>query len=251
MATTTPDHPLFPSVSSLIGHRLGLGHVPCVDMSAACTGFVYALSAATAWIRSGMYRKILMVCVDTLSHFLDWTDRSTCILFGDGAGAMLLEAGPASSDSNVISFDLHADGSGSNMLIVPEGGSRKPFSETTLSSRGQFLRMDGPAVYKFAISAITESVHAVLRESGLTIADVQHFIPHQANIRIIDSAAKKLGLPEGVIRTNLDRFGNTSSASIPIVLDELNRAQILKRGDIIVAVGFGAGLTWGASIIRW
>ncbi|HOG64860.1 MAG TPA: beta-ketoacyl-ACP synthase III [Spirochaetota bacterium] len=251
VATTTPDHPLFPSVASLVGNRLGLGFVPCVDLSAACTGFVYSLSAATAWIRSGMYKKILLVCVDTLSHFLDWTDRSTCILFGDGAGAMILEAGPEDSPSDALGFELHADGGGSNMLIVPEGGSRKPFSAETLANRGQFLRMDGPAVYKFAINAITESVNAVLEKSSLRVSDITHFIPHQANIRIIDSAAKKIGLAPDVIRTNLDRCGNTSSASIPIVLDELNRQGKLTRGDILVTVGFGAGLTWGASVLRW
>lgn len=198
-----------------------------------------------------MYKKILLVCVDTLSHFIDWSDRSSCILFGDGAGALLIEAGPSAGESDIIAFDLHADGSEANMLIVPEGGSRKPFTEATLASRGQFLRMDGPAVYKFAINAIIESVQVVLDKSGLAIADIHHFIPHQANIRIIESAAKKLGFPADVIRTNLDRFGNTSSASIPLVLDELNRGQALKRGEIIVAAGFGAGLTWGASVIRW
>lgn len=251
VATTTPDYPLFPSVSALLGQRLGLGFVPCLDVSAACTGFVYALSVASAWIRSGMYKKILLVCVDTLSHYLDWTDRSTCILFGDGAGAMVLEAGPKDGVSDTLAFELHADGGGSNMLIVPEGGSRQPFSEATVQNRGQYLRMDGPAVYKFAINAITESVQAVLAKSGLSVADITHFIPHQANIRIIDSAAKKIGIPPNVIRTNLDRVGNTSSASIPLVLDELVREKRLTPGDIIVVVGFGAGLTWGASIIRW
>jgi len=254
VATTTPDHPLFPSVSALLGERLGLGAIPCVDLSAACTGFVYALSAANAYLKSGMYKKILMVCVDTLTHFLDWDDRGTCILFGDGAGALVLEAaeaGPGEAASDILAFDLHADGAGSNLLIVHEGGSRAPLSETTWAAKKHFIRMDGPAVYKFAVNVICDSLVASLSSCGLDISAIDHFVPHQANIRIIDSAVKRFGLDPGIVRTNLERYGNTSSASIPLVLDEISRSGTLKRGDIVATVGFGAGLTWGSAIIRW
>jgi len=252
VATTTPDYPLFPNTASLLGHRLSLGTIPCVDLSAACTGFIYALSAAYAYLKSGLYSRLLLVCVDTLTQFLDWDDRRTCILFGDGAGALVLEAvqGDASA-SDILAFDLHADGAGKNLLIVPEGGSRSPLTEQTWANKGHYIQMDGQAVYKFAINAICESMVASLAACGLTIADITHFVPHQANIRIIDSASKRLGLDAGRVRTNLERYGNTSAASIPLMLDEMRRGGNLKRGDIVAVVGFGAGLTWGSAIIRW
>jgi 3-oxoacyl-[acyl-carrier-protein] synthase III len=253
-ATTTPDYPVFPTVSALLGHRLSLGTIPCVDISAACTGFIYALSAACAYLKSGIYSRVLLVCVDTLSHFLDWEDRRTCILFGDGAGALVLESvqsGTSAVTSDILAFDLHADGAGKDLLIVPEGGSRSPLSGTTWANKGHFVQMDGPAVYKFAINVICESMTASLAACGLTIADLDHFVPHQANIRIIDSACKRLGIDANKVRTNLERYGNTSAASIPLLLDEMRRGGSLKRNDIVAAVGFGAGLTWGSAIIRW
>jgi len=191
--------------------------------------------------------------VDTLSHFLDWEDRRTCILFGDGAGALVLEAVQSASAaaSDILAFDLHADGAGQNILIVPEGGSRSPLTEATWANKGHFIQMDGPAVYKFAINVICESLTASLAACGLTIADLSHFVPHQANIRIIDSACKRLGLDANRVRTNLERYGNTSAASIPRMLDEMRRDGSLMRNDIVAVVGFGAGLTWGSAIIRW
>jgi 3-oxoacyl-[acyl-carrier-protein] synthase-3 len=251
VSTTTPDHPLFPSVAALLGHRLNLGTVPGIDISAACTGFIYTLSAATAWIKSGMYKKILIVCADTLSHFLDWEDRNTCVLFGDGAGALILEAGPEQGASDILAFDLHTDGAGAHFLNIPDGGSRSPFSERTWQEKRQFLRMDGQAVYKFAVSVICETLITSLGVCGLEASAINHFVPHQANIRIIDSAAKRFGLAPDVVRTNLEKYGNTSSASIPLVLDEIMRNGKLQRGDIVAVVGFGAGLTWGSAIIRW
>ena len=259
VSTTTPDNPCFPSVAALLGHRLNLGHVPGVDISAACTGFIYTLSAATAWLKSGMYKKILIVCVDLLSRFLNWEDRNTCVLFGDGAGALVVEAfdeGEAGGDksaapSDILAFDLHADGGGAHFLNIPDGGSRSPVSERTWAEKRQFLTMDGPAVYKFAVSVICETLITSLGKCGLEASAITHFVPHQANIRIIDSAAKRFGLAPEVVRTNLEKYGNTSSASIPLVLNEIRRSGSLKRGDIVAVVGFGAGLTWGSAIIRW
>jgi 3-oxoacyl-[acyl-carrier-protein] synthase-3 len=254
VATTTPDYQVFPTVSAILGHRLSLGTIPCVDLSAACTGFIYALSAANAYIKSGMYSRVLLVCVDTLSHFLDWDDRRTCILFGDGAAALVLEAGQSDASAasgDILAFDLHADGAGKDLLMVPEGGSRSPLTESTWANKGHCIRMDGPAIYKFAINVICESITASLAACNLTIADLNHFVPHQANIRIIDSACKRLGVDAAKVRTNLERYGNTSAASIPLVLDELRRDGSLRRNDIVAVVGFGAGLTWGSAIIRW
>ena len=250
VATTTPDHPLFPSIGAILQDNLGAPYTPAFDVSAACTGFIYALTTATAYIRSNMYKRILLVCVDTLSKKLDWEDRGTCILFGDGSGAMVIEA-CEDGNSDLLSFDMHADGTGREMLIVPAGGSRRPFSPEAYAERECFIKMDGPAVYKFAVNAIVKTVKKTLELAGLTSEDVKYFIPHQANIRIIQSAAKKLKLTEKQIVVNLEKYGNTSSASIPLALDEIKQAGKLTRGDILIFVGFGAGLTWGATIIRW
>jgi len=251
VATTTPDYPLFPSTGAIIQQNLNAPFTPAFDISAACTGFVYALTTATAYIRSRMYKKILLVCVDVLTKSLDWEDRSTSILFGDGAGAMVLEACETDTGSDILSFDLHADGGGKNILIVPAGGSRRPFSPEAYEERECYIKMDGQAVYKFAVTAIVRTVQKSLEEAGLSKDDIRFFIPHQANIRIINSAAKKMGFTEDQVKINLERYGNTSSASIPLVLDELNQAGEIKRGDIIVTAGFGAGLTWGSAILRW
>lgn len=251
VATTTPDYIVFPSTGALIQHKLGATRVPAFDLSAACTGFIYALSAAYSYIRAGLFRRVMLVCVDLLSKYLNWEDRSTCILFGDGASVMILEADDDREHDSILSFDLHADGGGGDKLVVAGGGTRNPFSQNILDQKKQFIYMDGPAIYKFAVNIIVESLTTALDKAGLKKEDITYFIPHQANYRIIDYAAKKLGLEDSQVKVNLDRFGNTSSATIPLLIDELNRAGQLKAGNIIAAVGFGAGLTWGSSIICW
>jgi len=251
VATTTPDFNLFPSTGAIIQNNLKAPHTPAFDISAACTGFIYALTTAAAYIRSQMYKKILLICVDTLSKTLDWEDRSTCILFGDGSGAMVIESTPKTDQSDILAFDLHADGGGQDMLIVPSGGSRQPFSIESFNNRNCFIKMDGQAVYKFAVKAMVKTIQKTLADAGLTTKDIKYFIPHQANIRIINFAAQKIGFADKQVKINLEKYGNTSSASIPLVLDELNQAGELTRGDIIVVVGFGAGLTWGSAILRW
>lgn len=251
VTTSTPDHLLFPSTGAIIQDNLGGPHTPAFDISAACTGFVYGLTTAKAYMDSGMYNRILLVCTDTLSKYLDWEDRGTCILFGDGAGALVLETEDRPDNCGILAFDLHADGAGREMLIVPAGGSRRPCTPEVYAERECFIKMDGPAVYKFAVNTIVKTVQTCLTQAGLTEKDIDLFIPHQANSRIVNYAAQKLGLADSQVKVNLDRIGNTSSASIPIVMDELNRAGGIKRGDLIVAVGFGAGLTWGSCLIRW
>ncbi len=251
VATTTPDYNVFPSTGALVQDKLGANKIPAFDISAACTGFIYGLSTATAFIRSGMYKRVLHISVDLLSKHLDWDDRTTCVLFGDAAAALIIEATDNQEEESILSIDMHANGGGKNLLMVPEGGTQTPFNKDTFENRGQFIKMDGPAVYKFAVNVIVDSVTTALHSANLEKEDITMFVPHQANKRIINFAAKKLSLREDQIKMNLDMYGNTSSASIPLLLDLENRAGNIKKGDIVATVGFGAGLTWGSAIIKW
>lgn len=251
VATTTPDYQLFPSTACILQRKLGAGKIAAYDISAACTGFIYGLANAYSFIKAGLMKNVLVVGVDLLTKFIDWTDRKICVLFGDGAGAAVIQASSKPEDESLLSFDLHADGNGEDMLKVPAGGSVEPISVEALEQRRQYMTMDGPAVYRFAVSVIVDSIKASLAKAGLETTDITHFAPHQANIRIIDYAAKKLKLQPEQVTTNVQRFGNTSSASIPLLLTEMNRNGKLKKGDIIASVGFGAGLTYGSAIIRW
>ena len=251
VSTTTPDYPLFPSTGALIQNGIGAGNIPAFDISAACTGYIYALSSAYSFIHAGMYKRILLVSADCLTKFIDWTDRSTCILFGDGAGAMVLEASDNPDDESLLAFDIHSDGSGKDLLIVPSGGTKTPINENEIKNKNQYIKMDGPGVFKFAVNVIVKSLTTALHKASLKKEDISYFVPHQANLRIIDYSAKKLKLSSDQVMINLDKYGNTSSASIPLLIDEINRNNTLKKGDIIAAVGFGAGLTWGSAIIRW
>ena len=251
VATTTPDYIVFPSTACIVQDKIGAGKIPAFDISAACTGFIYGLSIARAYIRDCMFKRILFISVDTLSKFLNFEDRNTCVLFGDGAGALVIEASGDEEDESLLSFSLNADGRGKESLIVPSGGSRVPFSKETIDKNLQYLTMDGPAVYRFVVSIIEESLHSALQKIELQIKDVDFFIPHQANLRIIEKAAEKLGFRREQLITNIEKYGNTSAASIPLILDEMNREGMLKKGDVIAAVGFGAGFTYGAAIIRW
>lgn len=251
VATTTPDFQLFPSTACVLQRKLGAGKIPAYDISAACTGFIYGLANAYSFIKSGLAKNVLVCGVDLLTKFIDWTDRRTCVLFGDGAGAAIVQASSNPEDESMLAFDLHADGNGEDMLKVHAGGSREPISVEAIEQRRQYMTMDGPAVYRFAVSVIVDSIKASLKKAGLETTDITHFAPHQANIRIIDYAAKKLKLEKEQITTNVERFGNTSAASIPLLLSEMNREGKLKKGDIIASVGFGAGLTYGSTIIKW
>lgn len=241
-ATCSPDT-LFPSTSCILQGKLGADKAACFDISAACSGFNFALSVASAYISSGTYKNILVVGADTLTKYLDWTDRTTCVLFGDGAGAAVLQA--STDGSGIISSYLMSKGVDGKFLVMPGGGSRDPEAKD-----GRFIRMDGKEVFKFAVKALEDTVLKALESAGLKIVDVDLLIPHQANIRIIDHAIKKLGLSKEKVYVNLDRYGNTSAASIPIALTEASQAKKIKKGNVIVLAGFGAGLTAGANVIK-
>jgi 3-oxoacyl-[acyl-carrier-protein] synthase-3 len=217
-------------------------------VNAACTGFVFGLHAATCAIESGRVRNVLLVGADVLTRLVDFTDRSTCVLFGDGAGAVVLSACDA---PGVLGVHLGSDGSGADMLMVPAGGSAAPCTPERLEAREHTIRMTGNEVYKFAVRAIPRVTRQALKESHLSVSDLAWLVPHQANQRILDTIADRLGLPHDRVVSTIERMGNTSTASIPLALDELYTAGNLRPGDVVALVGFGAGLTWGAAIVRW
>ncbi len=242
VGTSSPDM-LFPSTACIIQDRIGAVNAAAFDASAACTGFNYALAAAASFIESGVYNNVMVIGADTLAKYLDWTDRNTCILFGDGAGAVILKA--ADGESGILASYLGAEGSGGKYLIMPGGGSRDP------EAKKRFIQMDGKEVFKFAVKILPKCVKAVLEKAKLKTSDISLLIPHQANTRIIDFALRNLGLSKEKVYVNLDRYGNTSAASIPIALDEALKEGKIKKGDIVVLAGFGAGLTYGANVIKW
>ncbi|MBC7217902.1 MAG: ketoacyl-ACP synthase III [Candidatus Caldatribacterium sp.] len=247
VATVTPDM-LFPSTACILQHALGAKNAFAFDLEAGCTGFVYALSVAEKYLLAEGKGKALVVGAETLSKIVDWQDRATCVLFGDGAGAVVLGL---DERPGILATYLGADGGGAHLLELPAGGSRMPASFETVEKRLHYIKMNGNEVFKFAVRVVEEASRKVLEKAQKTIDDVSLFIPHQANIRIIQSAAKRLGIPEEKIFVNVDRYGNTSAASVPIALDEALRSQRIGKGDIVLLVGFGAGLTWGAALIEW
>jgi 3-oxoacyl-[acyl-carrier-protein] synthase-3 len=248
VATCTPVAPL-PSTACFLQHELGCRQIPAFDVAAACTGFMYALVTAVNYLAAGQYRNVLVVGAETMSAITDFQDRGTCILLGDGAGAALVSS-TQNGTSGVYDICLGADGSGAQMIWVPAGGSREPATNRTVSERLHFLKMRGREVYKFAVTKMQQVIVEALERTGLEPADLAMVIPHQSNLRIIESAAEKLGLPPEKVAVNIDRFGNTSAASIPLALDEARRTGRIKGGDWIILAGFGAGLTWGSVLIR-
>ncbi len=244
-ATCSPDT-LFPSVSCIIQDQLGAINAAAFDVSAACSGFNYALATANNYIATGSYENILVVGVDTLAKYVDWADRGTCILFGDGAGAVVLTS--AKEGEGILSNYLYAEGSGRNFLVMPGGGGRNPKPK---NEKERCISMDGKEVFKFAVRALENSLLKAVEKSKLKLEDINLIIPHQANIRIIEHVEKKLKIPREKFFVNLQKYGNTSSASIPIALDEAYRSGRIKKNDIIAIIGFGAGLTSGANIIKW
>jgi 3-oxoacyl-[acyl-carrier-protein] synthase-3 len=228
---------------------LGATHAAAFDLGAGCSGFVYGMSVAADLITGGAYENALVIGAETLSRIIDWTDRNTCVLFGDGAGAVLLQA--TDTEGGILSSVLGADGSGAELLRVPAGGSKQPASQETLDERLHFITMKGREVFRFAVRVMPEATRQVVERADLTLADVSLIVPHQANQRIIQAAARSLDLPEESFFCNLERYGNTSAASIPIALCEAAEAGRIARDDTVVCVGFGAGLTWAAAAIRW
>jgi 3-oxoacyl-[acyl-carrier-protein] synthase-3 len=247
-ATSSPEY-IFPATACLIQDQLGATRAGAFDLSAACTGFIYALNMGAQAIRSGSIRNALIIGTEVLSRFINWEDRKTCILFGDGAGAFVLQA--SDRPGGVLSAVMHSDGSGGDLLSLPGGGSHHPASEETLKHGRHYIHMDGREVFRFATRVMGQAAREALELAGLTTDDVQWIIPHQANFRIIETAAKYLKLPLDRFVINVDRYGNTSTASIPIATVEAHEKGLLKNGDRIVLVGFGAGLTWGALAAEW
>ena len=247
VATVTPDM-FFPSTGSLVATALGADEAGAYDLSAGCTGFMYALAQAYGAVAGGLAENALVVGAETLSKITNWHDRTTCILFGDGAGAVVLER---VADGGFLGFELGSDGEGGKQLSIPAGGSRNPSTAETVQQDLHFLRMNGPEVYRFATRVLVSSAEKLLEECGLTVDDIDLYIPHQANKRIIDHAARNLGIPQEKIFVNLQKYGNTSSASIPLCLAEAVSEGRLTKGARVLMTGMGAGLTWGSAYTIW
>jgi 3-oxoacyl-[acyl-carrier-protein] synthase-3 len=247
VATVTPDM-FFPSTGSLLASALGADDAGAYDLSAGCTGFMYALAQAYGALAGGLAENALVVGTETLSKITNWHDRTTCVLFGDGAGAVVLQRVP---QGGFLGFELGSDGEGGKDLSIPAGGSRLPVSRETLAQEMHFLQMNGREVYKFATRILVSSAEKLLEECGLTVDDIDLYIPHQANKRIIDHASAKLGIPKEKIFVNVQRYGNTSSASIPLCLAEAVADGRLEKGTRVLMTGMGAGLTWGSAYTIW
>ena len=248
VATVTGDMP-FPATASIVQHALGAKKAAAFDLAAGCSGWVYALSVANAYVASGVYDHVLVIGADLLTRVANWTDRTTCILFGDGAGAGIVA--PVEAGMGMLAFELGSDGGGANFLMVAAGGSRKPCTHEDIDAHNDKITMAGPEVFKFAVKIQGEATEKVLAKVGMTTADIDLVVPHQANTRIIDSAVQRLGLPPEKFYMNLQRYGNTSASSIPLAVDEALAEGKIKKGDTIVTVGFGAGLTWAAGVMKW
>jgi 3-oxoacyl-[acyl-carrier-protein] synthase-3 len=247
VATVTPDM-AFPSTGAILADRLGAPDAAAYDLSAGCTGFMYAVAQGYGMLAGGLAHRALIVGGDVLSKIMDWTDRSTAVLFGDGAGAVVLERVPG---GGFLGFELGADGSGGPQLYLPAGGSRTPASAESVADRMHFVHMNGREVFKFATRVLVSSAEAVLAECGRTIEDVDVYVPHQANVRIIEHARNKLGIPAEKTVVDVDRYGNTSSGSIPLALADAQADGRLRAGQLVLMTGMGAGLTWGSGLIEW
>lgn len=248
-ATVSPDM-AFPATATLIQDRIGAPGAAAFDLSAACTGFIYGMGIASQFLETGWARTALVVGGEVLSKITDWTDRNTCVLFGDGAGAVVLQA-TDEDERGVLGVAMHSDGSLGDLILLPGGGSLNPQSTEVLDQNLNFLKMKGNETFKIAVRSLAEVSDEVLSRNGLKHEDVDWFIPHQANRRIIDAVGQRLEIREGRTYVNIERYGNTSAASIPIALDELNRDGKISPGDVVLLSAFGSGLTWGAGLIRW
>jgi 3-oxoacyl-[acyl-carrier-protein] synthase-3 len=247
VATVTPDM-AFPSAGAIIADELGAVDAAAYDLSAGCTGFMYAVAQAYGMLAGGLAHRALVIGGDVLSRILDWSDRRTAVLFGDGAGAVVLDR---VSGGGFLGFELGADGAGGPPLYLPAGGSRAPATAETVADKKHFVQMNGREVFKFATRVLVSSAEKVLAECGKTVADVDVYVPHQANVRIIDHAVDKLGIPREKTVVNVDRYGNTSSGSIPLALADAEVEGRLRDGALVLMTGMGAGLTWGSGLIEW
>lgn len=248
VATVSPDM-LLPSTACLVQDKIGAKNAAAFDLGAACSGFIYSMSVAHQFIVTGFYKNVMVIGAEALSRILDMEDRNTCVLFGDGAGAVIMTA--SESENRVLSFHMGADGAGGRFLYLPAGGAKMPASALTIEDRLHYIKMEGSDVFKFAVRAMESSSLSALEKAGIALEDIQYMVPHQANIRIIQAAAKKLNLPMEKVKVNLNEYGNMSAASIPVALDEAVREGKIKTGDNVVMVGFGGGLTWASCVMKW
>jgi 3-oxoacyl-[acyl-carrier-protein] synthase-3 len=256
LGTVTPDYYGTPATACLVQDKIGAQSAAALDVNAGCSGFIYGLELAAGFLGLNPSRKrALVIGADVLTRVTNWNDRSTCVLFGDGAGAVLLEQTGAPSRGpgkrGLLRSILRADGSGSESIIIRRGGSRSPFKTGEIVETPPVIEMDGRAVYNFAVKAVTDTIEKLLAEEGITVDQVNRIVPHQANARIVQAAGKRLGIPEDKFFLNIEEYANTSAASIPIALDELNRDRKIKTGDLIMTIGFGAGLTYGGNLAIW
>ena len=248
IGTVTPDH-FTPSTAALVQKNIGASNAWGYDLSAACSGFLYGLETGANFIASGKYKKIMVIGVDIMTSILDFQDRDTCVIFGDGGGGVILE--PTSSKSGIVDSILHMDGSGGEYLIVPGGGSRMPATKKSVDDRAHYIKQDGKTVFKHAVRGMADVSEKILSRNNLTGDDIALFIPHQANKRIIDSAANRCGISEEKVLINIDRYGNTTAGTIPIAINEAINDKRIKDGDYVLLASFGAGFTWGSILLKW
>ena len=248
IGTVTPDH-FTPSTAALVQKNIGASNAWGYDLSAACSGFLYGLETGANFIASGKYKKVMVIGVDIMTSILDFQDRDTCVIFGDGGGGVILE--PSSSKSGIVDSILHMDGSGGEYLIVPGGGSRMPATKKSVDDRAHYIKQDGKTVFKHAVKGMADVSEKILSRNNLTGDDISLFIPHQANKRIIDSAANRCGISEDKVLINIDRYGNTTAGTIPIAINEAINDKRIKDGDYVLLASFGAGFTWGSILLKW
>ncbi len=250
LATMTPDT-VTPAAAVHVQRALGARRAAAFDLNAACTGFVYGVTVGAAFVRSGIFRHVLIIGGECNSRLINWQDRNTCILFGDGAGAAVMSGFPGTGESDLIDWELGTDGNRADLITVPAGGSRQPASAATVGNNLHFMTVKGREVFKFAVNIMVEMMERMLSRNKLAIDDISLIVPHQVNTRIISACCERLGFPLETFYLNIDRYGNTSAASVPIALDEASRTGLLNRGDLVGLLGFGAGMTWGYNLIRW
>lgn len=247
VGTTTPDMPL-PSCACLVQKAIGAKNAACFDIGAACSGFIFSLSTAYQFLRAGTYKNALVIGAEQISSYIDWKDRSTCVLFGDAAGAVVLKETPG---RGIIATDLGSDGEFAELIMIPGGGSRHPASAKTLAEGSHYLKMNGTEVFKLAVRNMVASIETVIAKSGVKVEDIACIIPHQANRRIIEAVTERLGVDPKKIFVNLEKYGNTSAASVVLALSEAHAAKVIRRGDLILLTTFGAGLVWGSTLLEW
>ena len=250
LATLTPDT-YCPAGACYVQKLLGAENACSFDLSAACTGFVYGITVGSSLVRSGVHKNVVVIGAETLSRFIDYTDRNTCILFGDGAGAAVLSRAEEGSESRLVDHYLRSDGGGADLIIMPGGGSRQPASADTVDGKKHFLSMQGSDVFKFATRSMQVLIETAIERNGISISDLDLVVPHQVNSRIIETVLRKIDLPEEKIYLNLQRYGNTSAASVPMALHEAVEEGRIEKGSLVLLVAFGAGLTWGYNLVRW